>query len=826
MKAKTEKRSLTDRIKAIGKAALKLVFVVAILAAFVAGYWLRSERFTPTTGEPGKTETKKEKKATRWTCSMHPQINLPAPGKCPICGMTLIPLEGSSGGDEHPRRLVMSEAAKALAEIETAPVQRKFVDAVIRMQGMLDYDQTRIAYITAWIAGRLDKLYVDYAGVPVEKGEHMVYIYSPELLATQEDLLEAVRRLKNIKSDEFKMARKLAKSSVEASRKRLLLWGLLPRQIEEIEKSGKATDHLTIYAPMSGIVVKKHVLEGAYVKEGTRIYTIADLTELWALLDAYESDMEWIRYGQRVEFTTEAYPGEKFEGWISLIEPVLTEKTRTVKLRVNVDNPDGRLKPNMFVRALVKAKVAQGGKVMAERMVGKWICSMHPDVVRDTAGICPICGMPLVRTESLGYATKEKVAEPPLVIPVSAPLVTGTRAVVYVEVPDQERPTYEGREIVLGPRAQNYYLVEEGLKEGERVVVKGNFKLDSELQIQAKPSMMSPEAAEGTPSKQKKPSYKKAEAPKQFHEQLSAVIGAYLKMQKALTGNDFKAAQAAASELQAGLGKVDMKLLKGPAHMVWMKEGPSMSKAVKAAASTKDIGGIRKEFAALSDALTAVVKSLGHREKSALFQFRCTMALDGRGADWLQADKNTANPYLGASMLKCGDQIERIPPETEAKSGPRIEVPKAFHSQLSAVISAYLKMQKALAGDDFKAAQAAASELQAGLGKVDMKLLKGPAHMIWMKEGPSLSKTAGAASSVEDIEKLRKKFALLSDALIGVVKRLGQREGKSLFQFHCPMALGNRGADWLQADKDTANPYFGGAMLKCGERVGEIPAAK
>jgi Cu(I)/Ag(I) efflux system membrane fusion protein len=236
-----------------------------------------------------------------------------------------------------------------------------------------------------------------------------------------------------------------------------------------------------------------------YVQTGTKIYTIVDLSQLWVKLDAYESDMMWIRYGQEVEFETEAYPGEVFKGVISFIDPILNAKTRTVKLRVNVENPEGKLKPEMFVRAVVRAKVAQGGQVMDKAMGGKWICPMHPDIVKNEAGSCDICGMDLVTTESLGYVTVDAGGEAPLVIPASAALVTGKRAVVYVQLPERETPTYEGREVVLGPRAGDYYIVKSGLAEGEIVVTNGNFKIDSALQIQAKPSMMS-EERENTPA--------------------------------------------------------------------------------------------------------------------------------------------------------------------------------------------------------------------------------------------------------------------------------------------------------------------------------------
>jgi Cu(I)/Ag(I) efflux system membrane fusion protein len=239
-------------------------------------------------------------------------------------------------------------------------------------------------------------------------------------------------------------------------------------------------------------VIHKNAQEGAYVKTGDRIYTVADLSRVWVKLDAYESDLPWLRYGQMVTFTTEAWPGETFKGTIAFTDPVLNTATRTVNVRVNVANPELKMKPGMFVRAVAHPLIAEDGKVTNPSLAGKWICPMHPEVVKDQSDDCDICGMPLVTAEELGYVASD-TATAPLVIPATAPLITGTRAVVYVEIPDQEKPTYEGREIMLGPKAGGFYIVHHGLKEGERVVTQGAFKLDAELQIRAKPSMMSPE---------------------------------------------------------------------------------------------------------------------------------------------------------------------------------------------------------------------------------------------------------------------------------------------------------------------------------------------
>ena len=473
----------------------KSLLVIFLIAAFTLGYKVNNSANKQEPSQKNTQQTVVEKQETTiWTCSMHPQIRRNEPGKCPICGMDLIPLKQS---EIEKNRIEFSEAAIKLMEVETSPVVRKFVTAQIRLTGKIDYDETRVKYITSWVSGRIDRLFVDYTGIKVNKNDHMVYIYSPELISAQAELLQALKAIQsikpdNLKADSLESVSKSILATRDAAREKLRLLGLRPEQITEIENNGKPLDHITIYSPIGGVVIEKNATEGMYVQTGTKIYKIADLSQVWVKLDAYESDMMWIRYGQEVDFTVEAYPGEVFKGKISFIDPVLDPKTRTVKIRVNVENPEDKLKPEMFVRAIVNSEIAKSGMVMDEQMAGKWICPMHLDIVKDSPGTCDICGMDLVKAESLGFVTAE-VNEPPLVVPATAVLITGKRAIVYVKVPDTEKPTYEGREVILGPKAGDYYIIDSGLKEGDIVVTNGNFKIDSEMQIRAKPSMMNPE---------------------------------------------------------------------------------------------------------------------------------------------------------------------------------------------------------------------------------------------------------------------------------------------------------------------------------------------
>jgi Cu(I)/Ag(I) efflux system membrane fusion protein len=432
------------------------------------------------------------KKAEVWTCSMHPQIRQPKPGRCPICGMDLIPVAGSPAASEAgPPQITLSESARKLAQVETAPVERRFADVTVRMVGKVQFDETRVAYVTARVPGRIDRLHANVTGVAVKQGEHLADLYSPEVLSAQQELIQAARAARDAGAEE----RAAALALVEAGREKLRLWGFTSEQIAEVERSREPRDRLTFYAPIGGVVVAKDVFEGQYVEMGTRLYTLADLSQVWVMLDAYESDLAWLRYGQEVEFRVEAWPGEVFRGTVAVIAPVLDPTTRTAKVRVNAVNPDGRIKPEMFVHADVRVRMAEGGVLAPPGLRGKWVCSMHPEVVAGGPGACRVCQMPLVPAAELGYVGDAAPGRAPLVIPASAPLVTGERAVVYVAVPGEEG-RFEGRQVVLGVRAGDVYVVRDGLREGEQVVVRGSFTLDSSLQIQGRPSMMNP-AAQG-----------------------------------------------------------------------------------------------------------------------------------------------------------------------------------------------------------------------------------------------------------------------------------------------------------------------------------------
>jgi len=489
--------SIKNKILQDGRRHWQLILVGLIAGLIIANIFpgCSSKGDDPHAGH-NMAGDQQEKKIKNWTCSMHPQIKLPKKGLCPICAMELIPVYEGGGEDEGVSdvSLTLNETGQKLAEIETVQVKYGEVSNEVRLVGKVGYDETRLAFISAWVPGRIDRLFVDFTGIKVRKGDHLIKLYSPELLTTQEEYLQAIKNLEETKNSQLSVIRDTAGTTLESAKEKLRLYGITKEQIEEIVKRGTPDEHMTIYSPVAGTVIHKNGFEGMYVKTGDKIYTIADLSKVWLFLEAYESDLQWLHYGQDVKIETESYPGKIFNGKVAFIDPFVDEKTRTIKLRVNVDNRSELLKPGMFVRATIDAVLGENGKVYEESLAGKWICPMHPDIIKNKQEPCDVCGMDLVETSEFGFADKPTATKQVLIIPRTAPLITGKRAVVYVENETKKDTTkrYEGREVVLGPRAGENYVVLSGLKVGERVVTKGNFKIDSALQIQAKPSMMNP----------------------------------------------------------------------------------------------------------------------------------------------------------------------------------------------------------------------------------------------------------------------------------------------------------------------------------------------
>lgn len=658
----------TDRLRTAGRWVLDHgaagAALLLIVAAFVLGLRLGRPAAEP---EPTAAEMSEKTSAepTMYTCSMHPSVRLPDPdAKCPICFMDLIPVAEEAGGPGSERRISLSEAAAARSEIETAPVARFFPRAEVRLYGKVTVDETSVARLTAYFPGRLERLFVNYVGVPVSAGDHLAEIYSPELITAFEEL-EQARRAADETRGGSDLVRRTTEDTLVAAREKLKLLGLTKEQIDAVEAGTFEQDRFTIYAPIGGVVTHLRAREGDYVGTGDPIATVADLSRLWLDLEAYESQLPLLRWGQSVTFTVEAHPGESFEGRIAFIEPVVDDRTRTTAVRVAVDNGDRRLKPGMFAGAVVRPRVAAEGAVVSDELAGRWVSPMHPTIVKDGPGSCDICGMDLVPAESLGVVGDPALVREPLVVPRSAVLFTGTRSVVYVRVPGRDDPTFEARNVVLGPLAGPYATVRSGLEKGEQVVVHGAFRVDSAMQIAAKPSMMSPDG--DAVSGDRDAARSETPVPDSFVTSLTPVYSAYLATQAALAGDDLAAFRTSAEDLRSALGLVEEAGLVGASLGTWRRA----ARKLREPSAVVDLESARARFRSWSEAVIDLERAFGHSGSSTWHRIHCPMAFDDEGADWLQRGTDVRNPYFGASMFRCGEVRESLPPRDDSAPASR-----------------------------------------------------------------------------------------------------------------------------------------------------------
>ncbi|WP_430973850.1 efflux RND transporter periplasmic adaptor subunit [Sunxiuqinia rutila] len=374
---------------------------------------------------------------TTWTCSMHPQIQQEKPGDCPICGMDLIPLASMNAGGEDidPNEIQLSESAASLANVQTSRVVKAIPKKTIHMQGKVEADERKVSELTARFGGRIEKLFVNFTGQQVRQGEKLATIYSPELLAAQRELMEAMSY------------RETRPGLYRAARNKLKLWDLTDAQIDTIEASKTPQQYFDVLSPISGTVNSRNVAIGDYVKEGQQLFKLIDLSKLWVMFDAYENDLPWIKAGDEMEYTIQALPGETFTGKVRYIDPFIDPTTRVAKVRLELNNTQQKVKPGMFSSGVLESSIAN---------------------------------------------------EAQLLVPKSAILWTGKRAVVYVKVPNRETPSFLYREIVLGPVAGDSYVVADGLHEGEEIATNGVFKIDASAQLRGLQSMMNPDGGMGS----------------------------------------------------------------------------------------------------------------------------------------------------------------------------------------------------------------------------------------------------------------------------------------------------------------------------------------
>ena len=585
-------------LKISGMKNKTVLFVgLALLAGLLAGYFLFGENLDANSGQSTGAVTREE----IWTCSMHPQIMQPEPGKCPICGMDLIPTGGD--GMTNTSEFSMSERAMALADIRTLTVGELGAQPAsgFTLSGEIMENQESTRVQSSYFTGRIEKLYINTVGDRVGVGQRLALLYAPELIAAQQELFSAA----TLKESQPAL--------YEAVRNKLKLWKLSENQIRSIETEGGIQEYVPIQATVSGTITKKLVREGDYVREGQPLFEIANLNSVWAVFEAYETQLAALETGMEVEIGTNAFPGESVEGKISFINPVLDSGSRTVEVRVELPNRDGKWKPGMFVKAGIKSDNHVGSK-------GE------------------------------------------VVLPASAVLWTGERSVVYVQTTDS-MPVFEMREIqIAGTPSGDYVRVLNGLQPGDKVVVNGTFTVDAAAQLQGKKSMMNPEGEtfgtgheghSGT-GHESVPKTSPPDKGAAGHQETHALLQAYFRLKDALVSGEVAEVKAAAAEMDKEVREISAggNTAKGK---TWTQVGNSL----KAIATGSQLAEQRKFFVTLNQDLVPLIKEHPVGDGKIFIQ-HCPMADDNQGAYWLSREAEIRNPYFGAAMLTCGSVTDTL----------------------------------------------------------------------------------------------------------------------------------------------------------------------
>ncbi|NOR28329.1 MAG: efflux RND transporter periplasmic adaptor subunit [Lutibacter sp.] len=578
-----------------------IIYIGILISGLLLGYVLFGSNSTP---DDLHNHELSEVENQQWTCSMHPQILKSETGNCPICGMGLIPTETSIDGLEA-NQFKMSENALALANIKTTVISSISNEiSSLMLSGKIKENEKTNSIQTAHFGGRIEKLFVNSTGEKVYQGQLLALIYSPQLVTAQKELLTALES----RTDDS--------SLYNAVRNKLKLWKLSNTQINKIENSKSVITNFPIYANVNGIVTLKMVEEGSHIKEGQGLFTIANLSTVWADFDAYEKQLSLIKEGDEISITTNANPNKQIKAKISFIDPVLNTSTRTVIVRAELRNNKGALKPGMFVKGTLSSKVSS---------------SVHKAII---------------------------------LIPKTAVLWTGKRSVIYVKKLG-DASIFEMREVILGNEIGENYVIIAGLENGEEIVTNGTFTVDAAAQLQGKKSMMNKTGGKVLTGHENHIGMRKIEnteeniAPNRikvatkFQAQLNEVFKNYMLVKDALANDNHSTAKKSANELLKALQKVDMKLLTDTkSHNLWMAFLNEMNTSTKNISATNSIKNQRAQFILLSTSIEKSIAMFGINQK--VYHQFCPMANNDKGAFWLSTEEEILNPYFGASMLKCG----------------------------------------------------------------------------------------------------------------------------------------------------------------------------
>lgn len=430
-----------------------------------------------------------------YICPMMCTPPLKAPGRCPVCAMELVPATGGgAGGDE--RSIVVDPASRRVANIQTVSVKSVPVNRTVNAIGELHYDEGTLKTIAAYSDGRFDKLYVDFTGAKVQRGEKLASFYSPKLYSAQIEYLQAVKRQRPTSTKSLAAVAEANRQLQKNSRQRLVELGMTDPQIRQLETTGEANSRMDILAPMSGTVIQKMAVEGEYVKAGQPVFKLADLSAVWLMLELFPEDAASMRYGQLVDATLKSLPGRMFQGRVAFVDPTVDTRTRTVNIRVVLNNGEGLLRIGDYASAVISVPIIRTADekplVYDPELANKWISPRHPHIIANQPGQCPLCGDDLVVASSLGFTDQPQTAAVATVVPRNAVLMAANHSVVYVE---EEPGRFAIRRVITGSTVGSDVVIERGLTEGEKGATGGNFLLDSQMQLAGNPSLIDPTRA-------------------------------------------------------------------------------------------------------------------------------------------------------------------------------------------------------------------------------------------------------------------------------------------------------------------------------------------
>lgn len=543
---------------------------------------------------------------SQWTCSMHPEVRQAESGSCPLCGMDLVQVDAQAQVVSR-HSVALSARAKALARLETVRVvSRPGATHQIELSGQFSANGMLLHTISTPREGWIDQLTVDAPGRAVVRGDLLARIYVPGVFEAHRDLLDGQR--KYVSASLGSRANKKGLAQMERAKKQLRALGASEDAITFLQDDEDAPSRsLPICSPYTGTILKRYLNPGAFVLQGQPIFQIADLSALWLLLDVHEKDLPWVTLGDHVEVVVDAAPHQTFQGIVSYLDETVDPKHRTATARVHINNPTWKIRTGMFARARLTPQASKGSQ-------GR------------------------------------------LVIPATAPLFTGKRAVVYLEIKQGEDVRYEPRTVRLGHRRGDVYPVIAGLQEGDRVVSRGAFVLDADLQIRGGPSMM----AQGD-DRHDDPRFVPSKLSAQELELLRPLFYYYLEVQATLAADNLQRVKHSEHALSAAIDKLDLS--KAPAaQKTWLLTQKALQQEMTRLRASSELSEHRVGFERLSHAVIGLLARHGNPLPYGLRLAYCPMAFDNAGAYWVQKNDSILNSYFGAQMLRCGEIRQRLDP--------------------------------------------------------------------------------------------------------------------------------------------------------------------